>query len=170
MEKRVLILCAVAAAASLVVGILIGHFAIGKGGGGGGRGSRAEGQTGGGGGGHRGSRQFDSEQAMIADVIRDVDTKRLRSYLKFLSDQPHIAAQERDERLTEWMMREWEDAGLDKVKLATYDFYLSWPNQTNPNKVFLLDGNGRTKFTSRHKEEELREGDDSPDFIHAFNG
>ncbi len=60
---------------------------------------------------------------------------RLRGYLKYLADQPHIAAQERDDKMTEWMMKEWIEAGMDKVELATYDFYLSWPNQTNPNKV-----------------------------------
>ncbi len=37
-------------------------------------------------------------------------------------------------------------------------------------QVYLLDDRGRVQFTSLHKEEELREGDDSPDFIHAFNG
>ncbi len=66
---------------------------------------------------------------LVTSAIRDVDTTKLRSYLKYLSDQPHIAAQERDDRLTEWMMQQWIDAGLDKVELATYDFYLSWPNQ-----------------------------------------
>ena len=41
--------------------------------------------------------------------------------------------------------------------------------QTNPNKIYLLDGNGETIFTSKHKEVELRAGDDHPDFIDAFN-
>ena len=33
----------------------------------------------------------------------------------------------------------------------------------------MLDGNGNTIFTSQHKEKELREGDDHPEFVHAFN-
>ena len=41
--------------------------------------------------------------------------------------------------------------------------------QTNPNKVYLLDENNETIFTSQHKEKELREGDDHPEFFHAFN-
>ena len=41
--------------------------------------------------------------------------------------------------------------------------------QTNPNKIYLIDENGNPIFTSKHKEEPLREGDDHPDFIHAFN-
>jgi len=33
----------------------------------------------------------------------------------------------------------WTQMGLENVHLAEYDFYLSWPNQTNPNKIYLLD-------------------------------
>ena len=32
-----------------------------------------------------------------------------------------------------------------------------------------MDANGTTFFTSKHKEEELRDGDDHPEFINAFN-
>ena len=32
-----------------------------------------------------------------------------------------------------------------------------------------MDSNGKTLFTSKHKETELRKGDDHPEFIHAFN-
>ncbi len=48
------------------------------------------------------------------------------------------------------------------------DFYDIF--QTNPNKIYLMNNEGEVKFTSMHKEVELREGDDSPNFIHAFNG
>ena len=33
----------------------------------------------------------------------------------------------------------WIQMGMDNVHLAEYDFYLSWPNQTNPNKIYLID-------------------------------
>ena len=32
-----------------------------------------------------------------------------------------------------------------------------------------MDSNGKTLFASKHKETELRKGDDHPEFIHAFN-
>ena len=28
---------------------------------------------------------------------------------------------------------------MENVHLAEYEFYLSWPNQTNPNKIYLID-------------------------------
>ena len=33
----------------------------------------------------------------------------------------------------------------------------------------MLDENNEIIFTSQHKEKELREGDDHPEFVHAFN-
>ena len=39
--------------------------------------------------------------------------------------------------------QEWTDEGLDRVELAEYDFYLSWPNASNPNLIRLLDENGK---------------------------
>ena len=94
----------------------------------------------------------------------------MREYHEFLTKEPHIAALKRDKRLVEWMVDEWKASGLDNVELATYDMYLSWPNQSDPNKIWLKDENGEVKFESKHKEVELREGDDHKDFVHAFNG
>ncbi|XP_042227870.1 glutamate carboxypeptidase 2-like [Homarus americanus] len=40
----------------------------------------------------------------------------------------------------------------------------------NPNLITLVDGSGGVVFTSNYKEKPLRDGDDDPDFVHAFNG
>ena len=85
-----------------------------------------------------------------------VSSEKLRSYLKELTREPHIAGQvsdpcknnkefeeskqvndqARDEALTNWIKETWEaQGGMDEVKLAEYDFYLSWPNASAPNKV-----------------------------------
>ena len=43
---------------------------------------------------------------------------------------------------SDFFTQEWTKEGLDRVELAEYDFYLSWPNETNPNFIRLLDKNG----------------------------
>ena len=108
--------------------------------------------------------------AILEEALASVDTKRIRTYFEFLTKEPHIAALRRDKELVQWIKEDWETSGLDLVELAEYDIYLSWPNQSNPNKIHLLDNEGKVKFSSKHKEEELREGDDHPDFVHAFLG
>lgn len=110
-----------------------------------------------------------SDEEMIDSAINDVSTDNLREYLKNLTKEPHIAGQKRDKELIKWIRESWESFGFDTTETAEYDFLLSWPNQTNPNKIYLLDKNGTIKFTSKHKEEEIRKGDDHPNFVHAFN-
>ena len=72
--------------------------------------------------------QFANEAELIKEILENVSTDHLRSYLQELSKEPHIAGQERDDKLTEWIQKEWKEMGLDQVELATYDLYLSWPN------------------------------------------
>ena len=70
-------------------------------------------------------------------VLDEVDSEKMRAYHEFLTKEPHIAALKRDQRLVEWMVDEWKSSGLDSVELATYDMYLSWPNQSDPNRIWL---------------------------------
>ena len=66
------------------------------------------------------------------------------------------------------MADEWRGNGFTDVQLDTYSFLLSYPNHTNPNKIYLKDENDLIKFTSKHKEDVLRPDDDHPDFIHGI--
>ena len=61
------------------------------------------------------------------------------------------------------------DFGFDSVTLSPYQFLLSYPNPEKPNKIYLYDGEGNIKFTSKHKEDVLRPEDEHPNFVHAFN-
>ena len=72
--------------------------------------------------------QFVDEEELIKQSLNDVNADNIRTYLKELTKEPHIAGHRRDEELTEWIRQAWLDMGLDRVELATYDFYLSWPN------------------------------------------
>ena len=47
------------------------------------------------------------------------------------------------------------------------DFFIDF--QSNPNKIYILNENGTSIFTSKHKEEPLIDGDSGPNFIDAFN-
>lgn len=162
LDKKPMVIGTICAIAIFIVGILIGHFATSKSGSVNPNAQKREGR--------HVEDAFEAEQDMIKEAIDSFDSQQIRNYLKYLTDEPHIAALERDRTLTRWIKDTWEQSGLDRVELAEYNFYLSWPNQTNPNKVFLMDERGQVKFTSKHKEEELRPGDDHPKFVHAFNG
>ena len=73
--------------------------------------------------------QFLNEKELIREALKNVDTNSLRSYHEELTKEPHIAGQRRDEVLTKYIQKAWTQMGFDRVELAEYDFYLSWPNQ-----------------------------------------
>ena len=75
--------------------------------------------------------QFAEEQNMIKDTLDGVSTKHLRSFLEELTKKPHIAGHQRDNELINYIRQKWIDYGFDRVELAEYDFYLSWPNQVS---------------------------------------
>ncbi|TRY76729.1 hypothetical protein TCAL_09217 [Tigriopus californicus] len=135
-----------------VVGILIGYFSTSSG---------------------NGSTAYEHKQGIdpefLEEALASVESEKLRDYLEFLTREPHIAELRRDQELVQWTQDSWEQAGLDRVEQIGYDVLLTWPNQTKPNKIYLLDGQNRVQFTSRHQEDELHDGDDHPEFVHAFN-
>ena len=45
--------------------------------------------------------------------------------------------------LTAWIKRKWEEFGLDRVTLSSYNFLISHPDVEQPNKIFLYDSNNR---------------------------
>ena len=69
----------------------------------------------------------------------------------------------RDKELTDWIKSEWEKSGFDHVELVEHDVYLSWPNQSNPNKIYLFNEGNELQFESQHFEKELKEGDADPE-------
>ncbi|KAB7496029.1 hypothetical protein Anas_04286, partial [Armadillidium nasatum] len=93
---------------------------------------------------------------MIDEMVDRFDRNNMREILRYLSDKPHLAASPRDNELAEYVKIKFEEAGFDSSELVPYNVYLSKPNPENPNK-------------SHFREEPIHEGDDDPDFIHAFN-
>ena len=102
-------------------------------------------------------------------MTKMIDCNKIKKFLKQISSVPHIAASQRDVFITNWIKERWTKFGVDKVKLETYEYLLSYPDSDNPNKIFLTDEEGKSVFKSRHMEDALREEDKHKDFIHAFH-
>ena len=78
-----------------------------------------------------------------------------------------MAGSQRDQQLAEFIRDRFLEYGLDRASLVPYKVLLSYSNKTNPNKVYIIDGNdGRASFTSKHREDGVQDGDD---FVDAYN-
>lgn len=79
-----------------------------------------------------------------------------------------MVGSQRDNQLAEWLRDQYLELGLDRASLVPYKVLLSYSNKTNPNKVYIIDGNdGGVSFSSKHREDGLEYGDD---FVDAYNG
>ena len=77
------------------------------------------------------SDQFSNEKDLVEEALENVDSNYLRESLKILAKEPHIAGHRRDNELIDYIRQTWVDNGLDRVEIAEYDLYLSWPNKVN---------------------------------------
>lgn len=153
LDKRLIGIGTVVLICTFAVGILVGHFGIN---------SRDHSE-------HYVNRDTRSLKESIKRSVDAIDADKIRSYLRDLTKVPHLAASDKDKELTQWIAKEWREYGFDHVQLDSYNILLSYPDQSNPNKIYLKDQDNIIQFSSKHKEDVLRAEDDHPDFIHAYN-
>ncbi|XP_042890770.1 N-acetylated-alpha-linked acidic dipeptidase 2-like [Penaeus japonicus] len=89
------------------------------------------------------------------ELLKEMNTQNIESYLKYLTSQGHMAGTKQDLEQAEHLRKLWLEQGLDQVFLQPYHVQLSHPDIAKPNKVYLMDENGEVKFTSTIFEEPL---------------
>lgn len=55
---------------------------------------------------------------------------------------PHLAGTKENMHLAQQVQAEWKKFGLDSVQLVHYDVLLSYPNDTKPNYISIIDEHG----------------------------
>uniref|UniRef100_A0A4X2KDQ5 Aminopeptidase NAALADL1 n=1 Tax=Vombatus ursinus TaxID=29139 RepID=A0A4X2KDQ5_VOMUR len=61
---------------------------------------------------------------------------------------PHLAGTEQNLDLAKQIQSQWKEFGLDSVELTHYDVLLSYPNETNPNYISIIDEDGNEIFNT----------------------
>ncbi|KAF2349679.1 Transferrin receptor-like dimerization domain [Trinorchestia longiramus] len=113
------------------------------------------------------------QKLSISEFIRNnVNPDNIRSYLRFLTSQPHIGGTEAELLTAEWVAELWRNQGLDDVAVVPYDVLLSYPDPVAPNMVRVVQSaTGTTLWESHPKQDPLyspEEGRDDVPF--NFNG
>jgi N-acetylated-alpha-linked acidic dipeptidase len=83
----------------------------------------------------------ESNDNYLNEIVKQVDSNRIREHLKELTSYSHIAGKLGDRRSADYVYNEWKKQGLDYVKLIDYDVLLSYPNNSLPNNIEILDAN-----------------------------
>jgi len=118
----------------------------------------------------RTSRFGERENPKIAELLRrEIRPGNIRFHLRSLTARPHLSGTEGDAAVVRYISSFWRDSGLDTVKVVPYKVLLSFPNVSNPNRIEIRDGNGRTLFTTRLVEPNLRPEHNDSSVVPPFN-
>ena len=84
--------------------------------------------------------QFSHERDLVTQALEDVNSDNLRSYLKRLTKEPHIAGSKQDEELVEYIKDAWIDMGLDRFNRVLHRLKLENPA---PTVITVAGTNGK---------------------------
>ncbi|XP_076855102.1 aminopeptidase NAALADL1 [Brachyhypopomus gauderio] len=154
MLKKVL-LFAFAGFAALAVGILIGHFGIGKG-------SSAPSWM--------SELSRDVDETFIQEFIAEVDNMKIQENLRELTRVPHMATTAGDEATVQYMLKRWrdKDTGLDAAWREDYRIYLSFPDKDTPNTVSVVNTSGSVLYAAQDKEKAYLLKQDDPEVVQPY--
>ncbi|CAF0790038.1 unnamed protein product [Didymodactylos carnosus] len=90
-----------------------------------------------------------------------VDTNEIMKNLQQLSQRTHLAGTSDDSEEALSIAQQWKDYGLD-VTIHPYQVLLSYPDSTVPNRVSVLDTNGRIIYQTNGSESTYAEDGNLP--------
>uniref|UniRef100_A0A803T0K4 Glutamate carboxypeptidase 2 n=1 Tax=Anolis carolinensis TaxID=28377 RepID=A0A803T0K4_ANOCA len=85
-------------------------------------------------------------QNVRRQLLAEMRAENIRDYLRAFTRLPHVAGTEQNLHLARQIQTQWKDFGLDTAKLVHYDVLLSYPNQSTPNYVAIIDEQGNEIF------------------------
>ena len=104
----------------------------------------------------------------IQEDFDEVSNVTLYENLKVLTEIPHLAGDERDQFLADFIMKKFLEYGLDHAEIKEYNVLLDYPNKEAPNLITLSNENG-TLYESVYQEEGLEDVlRNDPNFIDAY--
>uniref|UniRef100_A0A3P9DUW8 N-acetylated alpha-linked acidic dipeptidase 2 n=1 Tax=Maylandia zebra TaxID=106582 RepID=A0A3P9DUW8_9CICH len=73
---------------------------------------------------------------------------KIREHLRKFTQLPHLAGTEQNLKYAEQIMKEWQMFGIDSVEMVPYDVLLSYPNESQPNYISIVDHLGNEVFNT----------------------
>ncbi|MEE6473031.1 hypothetical protein FKM82_009821 [Ascaphus truei] len=99
----------------------------------------------------------------------EMKAENIKQFLHNFTRLPHLAGTERNFQLAKQIEAQWKNYGLDKVELAHYDILLSYPNDTNPNYISIIDENGNEVYNTSLSEPSPPGYDNITDIVPPYN-
>ncbi|KAM9034538.1 glutamate carboxypeptidase 2-like [Sarcophilus harrisii] len=89
-----------------------------------------------------------SPQSIKKAFLDELKAENIKAFLYNFTRIPHLAGTEQNLDLAKQIQSQWKEFGLDSVELTHYDVLLSYPNETNPNYISIIDEDGNEIFNT----------------------
>ncbi|XP_006118445.2 N-acetylated-alpha-linked acidic dipeptidase 2 isoform X1 [Pelodiscus sinensis] len=81
-------------------------------------------------------------------LVTEMKAENIKQFLRLFTKLPHLAGTEQNLHLAKQIQAQWKEFGLDSAELVHYDVLLSYPNETQPNYVSIIDDQGHEIFNT----------------------
>uniref|UniRef100_A0A674JRI6 Aminopeptidase NAALADL1 n=1 Tax=Terrapene triunguis TaxID=2587831 RepID=A0A674JRI6_9SAUR len=89
-----------------------------------------------------------SHEKVKKAFMAEMKAENIKQFLYNFTQRPHLAGTAENLRLAQQIQAQWKEFGLDSVELVHYDVLLSYPNETNPNYISIIDEHGNEIFNT----------------------
>ncbi|NXP43901.1 FOLH1 carboxypeptidase, partial [Heliornis fulica] len=83
-----------------------------------------------------------------AAFMAEMKAENIKQFLYNFTQLPHLAGTKENLHLAQQIQAEWKEFGLDSVQLVHYDVLLSYPDDTKPNYISIIDEHGNEIFNT----------------------
>ncbi|KAL4647094.1 putative N-acetylated-alpha-linked acidic dipeptidase [Arapaima gigas] len=108
-------------------------------------------------------------QSFLQEFLDEMRAENIREHLRNLTRLPHLAGTEQNLRLAEQIRDKWLQYGLDSAEMVHYDVLLSYPNETNPNYISIVDDRGNQVFNTSLSEPVPKGYEDVPNIVPPYS-
>uniref|UniRef100_A0A8D0FWK2 Folate hydrolase 1 n=1 Tax=Strix occidentalis caurina TaxID=311401 RepID=A0A8D0FWK2_STROC len=85
---------------------------------------------------------------MKVAFMTEMKAENIKQFLYNFTQLPHLAGTKENLHLAQQVQAEWKEFGLDSVQLVHYDVLLSYPDDTKPNYISIIDEHGNEIFNT----------------------
>nr|XP_033804589.1 N-acetylated-alpha-linked acidic dipeptidase 2-like isoform X1 [Geotrypetes seraphini] len=81
-------------------------------------------------------------------LLSEMKAEHIRHFLRNFTKLPHLAGTEQNLLLAKQIQAQWKESGLDSAELVHYDVLLSYPNESDPNYISIIDEHGNEIYNT----------------------
>ncbi|KFV68136.1 N-acetylated-alpha-linked acidic dipeptidase 2, partial [Dryobates pubescens] len=102
-------------------------------------------------------------------LVAEMKAGNIKQFLHSFTRLPHLAGTEQNLLLAKQIQGQWKEFGLDSAELVHYDVLLSYPNETQPNYISVIDDQGNEIFNTSLSEPPPQGYENVTDILPPYN-